>query len=314
VARARQNWLQEPATLGHGLEPDPEKQVPIFRLGHASKDPSGARRALALGQLGHARTSHRIDVFGTGEGARPDFLRISLHRLLDGGSQIAEALDEFRYPRGKPEHILKHEDLAVAGRAGADADRGNCDLRRDAASQRLGDRFQHHRKRTSIRHGTRIGLDARPLALIAALGPARAADPCADKAIAVQALHQGDEYQAAALLFAFARLGCAPEARALLDRGAAVDAKDREGATALGRAAQAGKIAVAALLLDRGAGVNARSVDGSTPLFYAAEADRAAMIRLLIGRGADPNIAGRKGIRPLAAAAYEGSAGSVKLM
>jgi uncharacterized protein len=152
------------------------------------------------------------------------------------------------------------------------------------------------------------------LALVSAASPSHAADPCADKALAVEALHQGDEYQAATLLFAVARLGCEPEARVLLDRGAAVDAKDREGATALGRAAQAGKISVATLLLDRGAAVNARAVDGSTPLFYAAEADRAAMIRLLIDRGADPNIAGRKGIRPLAAAAYEGSAGSVELM
>jgi ankyrin repeat protein len=152
------------------------------------------------------------------------------------------------------------------------------------------------------------------LALIAALGPARAADPCADKEIAVQALRKGDEYQASALLFAVARLGCEPETRALLDRGAAIDAKDREGATALGRTAQAGKIALAALLLDRGAGVNARAVDGSTPLFYAAEADRGAVIRLLVDQGADPNIPGRKGVRPLAAAAYNGSADSVEFL
>ena len=115
-------------------------------------------------------------------------------------------------------------------------------------------------------------------------------------------------------MFSVARLGCEPEARALLDRGAAIDAKDREGATALGRAAQAGKIAVAALLIDRGAEVNARAVDGSTPLFYAAEADRGAAIRLLLDRGADPNIPGRKGARPLAAAAYNGSAESVELL
>ncbi len=152
------------------------------------------------------------------------------------------------------------------------------------------------------------------LALISAANPSDAADPCADKALAVQALHLGDEYQATALLFTVARLGCEPEARALLDRGAAIDAKDREGATALGRSAEAGKIAVAALLIDRGANVNARAVDESTPLLYAAEADRAAMIRLLIDRGADPNISGRKGLRPLAAAAYNGSAGSVELL
>ena len=152
------------------------------------------------------------------------------------------------------------------------------------------------------------------LALICAACPSRAADPCADRARVAEALHEGDEYQAAALLFAAARLGCEREARALLDRGAAVDAKDREGATALARAAQAGKIAVATLLIDRGADVNARAINGSTPLFYAAEADRAAMTRLLLDRGADPNIAGRGGLRPLAAAAYNGSEGSAELL
>jgi len=151
-------------------------------------------------------------------------------------------------------------------------------------------------------------------ALIAEGRPSLAADPCADKALAVQALRMGDEYQEATLLFAVARLGCEPEARALLDRGAAIDAKDREGATALGRAAQAGKIAIETLLLDRGADINARAVDGSTPLFYAAEADRAAMVRLLINRSADPNIPGRKGIRPLAAASYNGSPETVELL
>jgi uncharacterized protein len=151
-------------------------------------------------------------------------------------------------------------------------------------------------------------------ALVSAAGPAHARDPCADKAVAVAELRDGDQYQAATLLFSVARLGCELEARALLDRGAAIDAKDREGVTALGRAAQAGKIAVATLLIDRGASVNARAVDESTPLFYAAEADRAAMMRLLIDRGADPNIPGRKGLRPLAAAAYTGSAGSVELL
>jgi uncharacterized protein len=170
---------------------------------------------------------------------------------------------------------------------------------------RSADKLGHRRAGRRLRHISWAGL-----ALVAALGPARA---CADKAIAVQALRKGDEYQAATLLFAVARLGCEPEARALLDRGAGIDAKDREGATALGRGAQAGKIAVAALLLDRGAAVNARAVDGSTPLFYAAEADRAAMIRLLIERGADPNIPGRKDVGP-SAAAYNGSADSVELL
>ena len=152
------------------------------------------------------------------------------------------------------------------------------------------------------------------LALVTATPGVRAADPCADKDPSVQALKSGDKYQAAALLFSAARLGCEKEARALIDWGAAVDAKDREGATALARAAQAGKISVATLLIEKGADVNARAVDGSTPLFYAAEADRGPATRLLIARGADPNLPGRRGIRPLAAAAYAGSPESAELL
>jgi ankyrin repeat protein len=150
------------------------------------------------------------------------------------------------------------------------------------------------------------------LAFVSASGFAQAKDRCAETAHAVLALHDGDQYQATALLFAAARLGCEAEARALLDRGAAIDAKDREGKTALAKAAEADKLPLIRLLLERGANVNARAVDGSTPLFYAAEQDRGAVIALLLERGADPNLPGRNGVRPLAAAAFNGSGESVE--
>ncbi len=106
------------------------------------------------------------------------------------------------------------------------------------------------------------------LALLLAPTAASAADPCADVAHAIAALKEDDVFQASTELFAAARLGCEPQARALLDRGAAIDAKDREGATALDRAAKAGKIKLVTLLLSRGADVNARAVNGSTPLTW----------------------------------------------
>jgi uncharacterized protein len=152
------------------------------------------------------------------------------------------------------------------------------------------------------------------LVLISAAGAPRAADRCADTAQAVQTLHDDDHYQATTLLFAAARLGCQAQARALLDRGAAIDAKDREGKTALAKAAEADKLPLIKLLLERGANVNARAVDGSTPLFYAAEQDRGAVVALLLERGADPNLPGRKGVRPLAAAAFNGSTESVEAL
>ena len=149
------------------------------------------------------------------------------------------------------------------------------------------------------------------LAFVSTAGFADARDRCAETAEALQALHDGDRYQAAALLFAAARLGCEAEARALLDRGAAIDARDREGKTALAKAAEADKLPLIRLLLEHGADANARAVDGSTPLFYAAEQDRGAVVALLLERGADPNLPGRKGVRPLAAAAFNGSTESV---
>ena len=110
------------------------------------------------------------------------------------------------------------------------------------------------------------------LALLSAGGVSPAKDRCADTAQAVTALHEGDQYQATTLLFAAARLGCEAQARALLDRGAAIDAKDREGKTALAKAAEADKLPLVRLLLQRGADVNRRAVDGSTPLFYCRRA------------------------------------------
>jgi uncharacterized protein len=152
------------------------------------------------------------------------------------------------------------------------------------------------------------------LALISTAGSSLAKDRCAETAQAVLALREDDHYQATTLLFGAGRLGCEEEARALLDRGAAIDARDREGKTALARAAEANKLQMMKLLLDRGANVNARAVDGSTPLFYAAHEDRGPAVALLLERGADPNLPGRKGLRPLDAAAYNGSTGSVEAL
>ena len=59
----------------------------------------------------------------TGEPARPHLFRVAFNGPFDRGSKFAKSLDEFRHPRGEPEHILKDEDLTVTRRAGADANR-----------------------------------------------------------------------------------------------------------------------------------------------------------------------------------------------
>jgi hypothetical protein len=87
-----------------------------------------------------------------------------------------------------------------------------------------------------------------------------------------------------------------PEAvRFLLDRGADVDATDRSETTPLigvSRIVFRGNtkaLTVATMLLDAGADVDARDATGTTALMRAAEAKNLTMVELLLARGADVN-------------------------
>jgi uncharacterized protein len=115
-------------------------------------------------------------------------------------------------------------------------------------------------------------------------------------------------------LFRACRKGCAPLARRLLDAGASVYARDRDGTMPLGYAAQSGQTVLVDLLLQQGAPVDARNLAGSTALYGAAENDRAAVVGRLLASGADPNLAGRSGVTPLAAAAFKGNKPIVDLL
>src|SRR3977135_1182218 len=70
----------------------------------------------------------RIDVLGCWEGARADFPGVFRHRLVDRRPEVGVALDEFGNPGREPQHVLEHQDLAVAGRARHAPYGGNRDL------------------------------------------------------------------------------------------------------------------------------------------------------------------------------------------
>ena len=70
-------------------------------------------------------------------------------------------------------------------------------------------------------------------------------------------------------LFFAVREGQLYAATLLLDRGAEVNGKDKDGRTPLHYAAHYGHANIAALLLDRGAEVNGKTKDGWTPLEFA---------------------------------------------
>lgn len=101
--------------------------------------------------------------------------------------------------------------------------------------------------------------------------------------------------------------------KALLDRGAEVNATNRTQSAPLHWAIlDAGK---AGLLIERGANVNARSADGRTPLYLAAsQRNGDAVLRLLLEKGADPNLAMPNGRTPLMAAAGGGGVAMIRLL
>ncbi len=74
----------------------------------------------------------------------------------------------------------------------------------------------------------------------------------------------------------------------LMQKGARIDLKDRDGNTPLMVAARIGNLDAARLLISRGAQVNAANGLGETPLIMAVQKRDLAMARLLLTQGADP--------------------------
>ena len=101
----------------------------------------------------------------------------------------------------------------------------------------------------------------------------------------------------------------------LLDRGADLLVTDRFGETALHRVAdlrraESGKAArVATLLIERGAPVDARNRDAVTPLHQAVRARNLGVVEVLLEHGANPNAADKRGSTPLHRASSSTGAG-----
>ena len=100
--------------------------------------------------------------------------------------------------------------------------------------------------------------------------------------------------------------------RALLKKGADVNAPQGDGATALHWAAHWDDVEMADLLLRAGANVKAANDGGATPLWVACVGGSALMIDRLLTAGANPNAALASGETPLMTAARSGKNDAVK--
>jgi ankyrin repeat protein len=75
----------------------------------------------------------------------------------------------------------------------------------------------------------------------------------------------------------------------LLDAGADIQTRGKNGGTVLHRAAALDREDLATLLIERGADVNARDDSGWTPLHFAAQQHYLVVVQLLLNRGANVN-------------------------
>ena len=115
-------------------------------------------------------------------------------------------------------------------------------------------------------------------------------------------------------LIAAAKAADAEAVARLLERGADVDQRQPDGATALHWAAFRDDQRVAELLLGAGADVDAANELGATPLWLAAENGGAAMIERLLAAGADANVALPEGETPVMTASRAGTAEGVRAL
>ena len=111
-----------------------------------------------------------------------------------------------------------------------------------------------------------------------------------------------------------ARKNAVETATLLLERGAAVNAKDQWGYTPLHLAAIKNAVATATLLVERGAAVNAKNKWGSTPLHRAADSNAVATATLLVERGAAVNAKNDDGDTPLHDAARKNAVETATLL
>ncbi len=94
-----------------------------------------------------------------------------------------------------------------------------------------------------------------------------------------------------ARLLAAAEQGNVVDVEACLLRGAALEAKDSSGETALMKAAFSDRRAIVALLLERGASVDVRNPQtGATPLIMAAQQGHLDVARLLVDHDANVDL------------------------
>ena len=117
-----------------------------------------------------------------------------------------------------------------------------------------------------------------------------------------------------AALLSAAKDGDVTAIQEALDQGAAIEAKDDHGGTALSAAALNGRTDAIELLLSKKANIEAKNKYGYTPLAIATRTDHVVAVELLLSKGAAIEARTNKGFSPLAIAAYYGQIDALQVL
>jgi hypothetical protein len=115
-------------------------------------------------------------------------------------------------------------------------------------------------------------------------------------------------------LLAAAARGDAAACTKALAAGAAVDARDAGGRTALLLATHGDHVAAARVLVAAGADVNAKDAIADSPFLYAGAEGRNAILRLTLANGAELKSVNRYGGTALIPAAHHGHVETVRIL
>ncbi|MBL8832894.1 MAG: ankyrin repeat domain-containing protein [Rhodospirillales bacterium] len=115
-------------------------------------------------------------------------------------------------------------------------------------------------------------------------------------------------------LLAAAKAGDAAACRRLIAAGAALDARDAGGRTALLLATHANHVAAAKALIEAGADVNAKDAIADSPFLYAGAEGRDEILKMTLAAGADLRSVNRYGGTALIPAAHHGHVSTVRIL
>jgi ankyrin repeat protein len=116
------------------------------------------------------------------------------------------------------------------------------------------------------------------------------------------------------ILMRVAREGRPDIAEILIENGAKINFKGKDGASAVTIASEHGNTGVARVLLAKGGDVNIRNDHGNTALMYGAEYGHTEIVRLLLAAGADVTLKDVDGETALMIAQRRGHVAIVELL